>query len=145
MRRTVPPAEAVVDARLARRLLRAQHPDLAGLPLRRIGAGTGPPSWLHGDLHGLNVLVDRGRVSGVIDFGDMCAGDPATDVAVAWLVLDRDARALFRRRAAVDDPTWRRARGWALFFGLMFAQHSVDAPVNASIGRRVLQQVLVDD
>jgi hypothetical protein len=32
-----------------------------------------------------------------------------------------------------------------LFFGLMFAQHSVDAPVNASIGRRVLQQVLVDD
>jgi len=35
----VPPAEIRVDARLVRRLLRAQHPDLADLPLRRIGTG----------------------------------------------------------------------------------------------------------
>ena len=37
----------------------------------------GPPVWLHGDLHPANVLVNDGQVSGVIDFGDITAGDPA--------------------------------------------------------------------
>jgi aminoglycoside phosphotransferase (APT) family kinase protein len=31
----------------------------------------GPPVWLHGDLHPANILVHRGRISGVIDFGDI--------------------------------------------------------------------------
>jgi hypothetical protein len=37
----------------------------------------GPPVWLHGDLHPANILVNDGQVSGVIDFGDITAGDPA--------------------------------------------------------------------
>jgi Phosphotransferase enzyme family len=28
------------------------------------------PLWLHGDLHSADILVHRGRISGVIDFGD---------------------------------------------------------------------------
>ena len=40
-----------------------------------------PKSWFHGDLHGRNVLVKEGRLAGVIDWGDMAAGDPACDLA----------------------------------------------------------------
>lgn len=102
----------------------------------------GPDLWLHGDLHGLNVLAVRGRISGVLDFGDLCAGDPATDLACGWLLLDRAGRQRMREVLAVGDAAWARARGWALFFGLMFLAHSADSPLNAAIGRRTLSQVL---
>lgn len=45
----------------------------------------GPPLWLHDDLHPANVVVSDGTLSGVIDFGDMCVGDPADDLAAAWV------------------------------------------------------------
>lgn len=45
--------------------------------------GEDPPVWLHGDLHPAHVVVSDGALAGVIDFGDMCAGDPAVDLAAA--------------------------------------------------------------
>src|SRR5205823_3092638 len=42
---------------------------------------SGPKTWIHGDLHPANVLVANGVLAGIIDFGDMCGGDPATDLA----------------------------------------------------------------
>ena len=49
----------------------------------------GPPLWLHGDLHGSNLLTttvgQSRRLSAVIDFGDITAGDPATDLAVDFI------------------------------------------------------------
>ena len=47
----------------------------------------GAPTWLHGDLHPANVVVREGTLAGVIDFGEMCAGDPATDLSAAWILL----------------------------------------------------------
>lgn len=102
----------------------------------------GPDQWLHGDLHGLNVLAARGRITGVIDFGDLCAGDPATDLASGWLLFDGPGRQQMRAAMAVDDAAWARGRGWAVFFGLMFLAHSRDSPVNEAIGRRALSEVL---
>ena len=58
----------------------------------------GPPVWLHGDLHPANVVVSDGTLSGVIDFGDMFAGDPAWDLAAAWLLLPAGARLTVLRR-----------------------------------------------
>jgi aminoglycoside phosphotransferase (APT) family kinase protein len=52
--------------------------------------------WLHGDLHPANILVDRGSISAVIDFGDITAGDPAADLAVAWMLLPAGAHRAFR-------------------------------------------------
>lgn len=74
--------------------------------------------WLHGDLHGHNVLVREGFLAGVIDWGDLCAGDPATDLMMLWTVLDDPvARAEAIRTYAPDPPTLARARGWAILWG----------------------------
>jgi aminoglycoside phosphotransferase (APT) family kinase protein len=108
----------------------------------------GPPLWLHGDLHPANILVDRGLLSGVIDFGDITAGDPATDMSVAWMLLPAGDHAAFRDAylAASGRPvsahTWARARGWALALAVTLLAHSADNPMMAGIGRRTLAAVL---
>ncbi|MYW43861.1 aminoglycoside phosphotransferase family protein [Streptomyces sp. SID161] len=84
----------------------------------------GPPLWVHGDLHPANVVVSDGTLSGVIDFDAVFAGDPAWDLAAAWVVLpDGAASRFFDAYAHADDGTIRRARGLAalksLFLMLM--------------------------
>ena len=103
----------------------------------------GPPLWLHGDLHPANVLVDHGRVSAVIDFGDITAGDPATDLALAWMLFPTEARSTFRSAAGnIDDDTWARARGWALALALAYLASSADNPMFARLGEQVLAAAL---
>jgi aminoglycoside phosphotransferase (APT) family kinase protein len=75
----------------------------------------GPPVWLHADLHPANVVVSGGMLAGVLDFGELCAGDPATDLAAAWVLLPADtASRFFDAYAKADNATIRRARGWAV-------------------------------
>jgi aminoglycoside phosphotransferase (APT) family kinase protein len=74
----------------------------------------GPPVWHHGDLDARNWLVLDGRISGVIDWGEMGVGDPACDVQVAWKLHSAAARDAFREALGVDDATWERARGWVV-------------------------------
>lgn len=106
------------------------------------------PAWLHGDLHPANILVHRGRISGVIDFGDITSGDPATDLSVAWMLVPSECHEAFRdaycqvRGYSADDNTWARARGWALALSLAFLAHSADNSQLAGIGRRTLRAVL---
>ncbi len=101
--------------------------------------------WLHGDLHPANVLVHDGRVSAVVDFGDITAGDPATDLSVAWMMLPASARVSFRRAAGrIDDDTWGRARGWALALAVAILSGSSDNPLMAAVGRRSLDAALSD-
>jgi aminoglycoside phosphotransferase (APT) family kinase protein len=77
------------------------------------------PVWLHGDLHPANVVVRDGMLGGVIDFGDMCAGDPATDLSAAWLLLPAGtAPRFFATYANADSATIQRARGWAVLRAL---------------------------
>lgn len=104
----------------------------------------GPPVWVHGDLHPANVLVHDGAVSGVIDFGDINAGDPATDMTIAWMLFDAPTRAAFRQAAGVDDATWARGKGWGLAIGVACVANSADNPVIDAIGRRAVTQVLTD-
>ncbi|WP_049659447.1 aminoglycoside phosphotransferase family protein, partial [Kitasatospora sp. MY 5-36] len=81
---------------------------------------TGPDLWLHGDLHPANVLTADGTFCGVIDFGDLFAGDPAGDLAAAWILLPDGAADRFHAayRPAPDPATLRRARGWAVLRAL---------------------------
>jgi aminoglycoside phosphotransferase (APT) family kinase protein len=105
--------------------------------------------WIHGDLHPANLLVDNRRLSAVLDFGDLTAGDPATDLSVAWMMLgDRD-RAVFRETARsrwspIDDDTWTRARGWALALGVSYLANFRAEPM-AEVGRATIAATLTHD
>ena len=78
-----------------------------------------PPVWVHGDITGSNLLVRRGRLSAVIDFGCSAVGDPACDTAIAWTFFAGESRAQFKSLVPVDDATWARGRGWALWKALI--------------------------
>jgi aminoglycoside phosphotransferase (APT) family kinase protein len=81
---------------------------------RAVPPWDGPLVWHHGDLDVRNWLVRDGRISGVIDWGDLGVGDPATDVMVAWKLHSSAARDAFREALPADDATWERARGWVV-------------------------------
>lgn len=108
----------------------------------------GPATWIHGDLHPHNLVVDDdGALAAVIDFGDLTAGDPATDLATAWMTFDAVGRARFRTLLAdrYDEATWRRAKGWALSIATAMVVMSDDDEVIRAIGRHTLDEVLDDE
>ncbi|MFI1681256.1 aminoglycoside phosphotransferase family protein [Streptomyces sp. NPDC020607] len=89
--------------------LRALWQDAVAAP-----AWQGPPTWLHCDLHPANVVVTDGALTGVLDFGELCAGDPATDLGAAWLLLpEGSAPRFFEAYGRADEAMVRRAKGWA--------------------------------
>ncbi|GIF48123.1 aminoglycoside phosphotransferase (APT) family kinase protein [Asanoa ferruginea] len=115
--------------------------------LRAAPEWTGPKVWLHGDPHPAN-LVLRGQpatLAAVLDFGDLTAGDPATDLAAAWLVFDAEGRAAFRAGIEADEATWRRARAWALAIGTAIAVFADIHPGLADAGEHAINQVLSAD
>ncbi|MFC4242473.1 aminoglycoside phosphotransferase family protein [Gryllotalpicola reticulitermitis] len=107
-----------------------------------------PATWLHGDPHPGNVVVGRsGELATVVDFGDVTAGDPATDLAAAWLHFTPAGRAEFRARhdelRETDASTWVRARAWAVSIAsAAFAASDGSGPM-ATMGRQGLDQVLI--
>ncbi len=90
----------------------------------------GSPVWIHGDLHPGNLIARGGQLIALIDFGDVTAGDPAYDLAIAWLAFDAVGRAAFRAALSdrYDSPTWVRAKAWAAAFAALLLNHSDDAP-----------------
>ena len=40
------------------------------------------PVWVHGDVAIGNLLVENGQLNAIIDFGQLCIGDPACDLSV---------------------------------------------------------------
>ena len=75
--------------------------------------------WVHGDVAPSNLLVVDGRLSAVIDFGCSAVGDPACDTVIAWTFFSGPSRKAFRAHLPVDDETWARGRGWALWKALI--------------------------
>jgi aminoglycoside phosphotransferase (APT) family kinase protein len=103
------------------------------------------PTWIHGDLHPRNVLVRQGEISGVIDWGDVAQGDRACDLAAIWLLLPARSSRFEAMDACVagSAATWRRARGWALFFAAILLDAGlIDDPRMAAIAERTLARLL---
>ncbi len=106
---------------------------------------TGSPVWIHGDLHPNNALAADGALTAVIDFGDITAGDPATDYVMGWMAFDPPARAVFRDTLQADDASWRRGQAWALMLSLVFAAQGDDDPGMHAVGQGGIRRVLDDD
>lgn len=107
----------------------------------------GQPLWVAGDVHSANLVVADGELRAVVDFGDLCAGDPAVDLAIAWMLFDEPDRDVFREAssaglAPVDDAMWHRAEAWALYFSVMYLANSADAPYLERMGRNLAVAVL---
>lgn len=81
----------------------------------------GKPVWVHGDISAGNLLVQNGRLSAVIDFGQLAVGDPACDLAIAWTFFKGKSRKAFRDELPLDEGTWARGRAWTLWKSLMVA------------------------
>lgn len=78
-----------------------------------------PPVWVHGDIATGNLLVSDGRLSAVIDFGQLGLGDPACDLAIAWIFFKNESRNAFHEALKTDQATWARGQGWALWKALI--------------------------
>jgi aminoglycoside phosphotransferase (APT) family kinase protein len=101
-------------------------------------------TWLHGDLHARNVLVENGEIAGIIDWGDLTSGDCATDLAAIWMLFsDRHARQeAISEYATISDTTLQRAKGWAIFFGVVLLDTGlIDNPRHAAMGEKTLCRV----
>lgn len=112
-------------------------------------AWNGPPVWLHGDVTGSNLLVVDGCLSAVIDFGCSAVGDPACDLTIAWTLFAGESREAFRARLPLDDGTWARGRGWALWKALL---HVKDLKADgdrtdpaARVGWRLTSRQVIDE
>ncbi|MEO3869246.1 aminoglycoside phosphotransferase family protein [Nonomuraea sp. B12E4] len=103
----------------------------------------GPPVWLHSDLMPGNLLVEDGRLTGVIDFATAGVGDPACDLIPAWNLLPPPAREVFRSALDVDEATWARGRGWALAMALIQLPYYLHTnPAIAANARHTIDAVL---
>jgi aminoglycoside phosphotransferase (APT) family kinase protein len=104
-----------------------------------------PPVWVHGDLMPGNLILQRDRLVGVIDFGGVGMGDPACDLIPAWNLLPAGARNVFRDALDVDDATWERGRGWALSMSVIALPYYKETNIPlADTARHVIREVLAE-
>ena len=68
----------------------------------------------HGDLTPQNLLVDAGRLVGVLDTGGFHAADPALDLVSVWHLLDGERRDLLQEHLGCGEVQWHRGMAWAL-------------------------------
>ena len=102
------------------------------------------PVWVHGDLHPGNLVARGAELVAIIDFGDVTGGDPAYDLAIAWLAFDRPGRRSFvaATNDRYDAATWTRAHGWAAAVALMLLDQSEDNPDYARLGADAFEELL---
>ncbi len=108
-------------------------------------AWEGRPVWVHGDISAGNLLLQKGRLSAVIDFGQLAVGDPACDLAIAWTLFKGESREVFRSMLPLDAGTWARGRAWALWKALIVAAGFTN-PNNAESAQswRIIDEAIAD-
>lgn len=86
-----------------------------------------PATIAHGDLHDRQVLVHDGRLTGVIDWVDLCRGDPSIDLIMLWSFVPPSGRDAFvAAYGAIDEPSLLRSRVLALMIGAVLALYARD-------------------
>lgn len=81
-----------------------------------------PNVWIHGDLSPGNLLIRNGRLSAVIDFGQMAV----CDLSIDWTFFHGESRNVFRKALPLDEDTWARGQAWTLWKALITAAGNTD-------------------
>jgi aminoglycoside phosphotransferase (APT) family kinase protein len=131
------------------------HPDVARA-IYRHGAlqEPGPITWAHLDIHGRNVITERGRLSGILDWGDSAAGDPASDLGQALVLVGdqhfddlarsyADAGGAAAVRGALSEATVARIRAEAVGYATLLA--GIDEDGHSAAGWTALEAFGVAD
>ncbi len=80
------------------------------------------PTLIHGDLHPGNIIIKEGIIQGIIDWGDITKGDPATDLAIFWMLpMNENLRERLLHEYGATTSTISRAKGWAVFYAVVFS------------------------
>ena len=97
----------------------------------------------HGDLTPPNVLVEHGRLVGVLDGGGFAAADPALDLVAVWHLLEDEPRQSVREALRCSEVQWRRGMAWAFqqSMGLVW-YYAETNPVMSCWGRRTLSRLI---
>ena len=70
------------------------------------------------------MLIDGGAISGVIDWGDVCRGDPSVDLPLYWCALSPAGREAFLDAyGPVSEEQLLRARVLAVFLCAVLARY----------------------
>lgn len=97
----------------------------------------------HGDLVPPNVLIEGGRLAGVLDGGGFGPADPALDLVAAWHLLDETQRDILRRELGCSDLQWERGMAWAFHQAMGLVWYYLDSnPVMSHWGRRTLNRIV---
>lgn len=109
-----------------------------------------PRVWVHGDMAPSNLIVRGSELVAVIDFGCSAVGDPACDLVIAWTFFDPSEREHFKSAVRLDDDTWDRARGWAIWKALQVLAHDLTGRTSAvdavrRFGWRVEANALIEE
>jgi aminoglycoside phosphotransferase (APT) family kinase protein len=90
--------------------------------------GQRPIVLAHGDLYARHLIVDgNGRLTGIIDWGDLHLGDPALDLSIGPYFLPPDAWPAFcDAYGPISDETWRLARFRTLVHALLVQVYATD-------------------
>jgi aminoglycoside phosphotransferase (APT) family kinase protein len=105
------------------------------------------PTWLHGDLHPRNILVENGAITGIIDWGDITSGDIATDLASVWMLFSKQTvrEKVITEYGNISEATLQRAKGWAIVFAVLLLDTGlIDNPRNALMGEKIFRHLLED-
>lgn len=103
------------------------------------------PVWVHGDISVGNLLVNNGELSAVIDFGQLAVGDPACDLAIAWVFFDEKSRKAFFQTLQLDKETVARGRAWALWKALILVSGIASSTnTDKQTWLRVISEIMKD-
>lgn len=100
------------------------------------------PVWLHGDVHPGNVLVEDGRISGIIDWGLCGVGDGACDLLTAWAMFDRAPRDVFRKAIGASDAEWLRGAGWALSMAAIYLPYAYEHGLRCDMSEKMIDRLM---
>ena len=83
-----------------------------------------PSATCHGDLHFRQVIVNGARLTGIVDWVDVCRSDPGIDLLLVYAFLPPSAHAaFFAEYGAVGEDSLIRARVLALYLSATLARY----------------------